>query len=435
MNRLIAALLLLFLANISHAQDTTVFTNVNVLTMLSDEVLENQTVVVRENQIYQLGNNSVPYPDDATVIDGTGKFLMPGLAEMHGHTPIPGGDPTSQFVEDMMFLYAANGVTTVRGMLGSGGQLELRAMVQRGELIGPTLYLAGPSFSGNSINSPQQAEARVRQQVAEGWDLLKVHPGLSVEEYDAMARTARELGIRWGGHVPEAVGLHHAIRMGQHTFDHIDGYLQTLGVSADGVDPDYLVELAQLSKDSGVWVVPTQALWKYLRGAGDPEVMVDWPEMQYWPEGQVNNWRRSAENAIRLEGEQAQAITQARDQVLAALQKNGVGILMGTDSPQVFSVPGFSIHREMQAMVDAGMSNYEVLVSGTRNVGIYLQGKEAFGVIAPGQRADLILLNTNPLNDIAAVADRAGVMVKGRWLSEELIQERLAEIAGNMNPG
>ncbi len=434
MNRIIAALLIASLTNIANAQDATVFTNVSVLTMLSDEVLENQTVVVTGNQIYALGDTSVSIPDGATVIDGSGKFLMPGLAEMHGHTPIPGGDPTSQFVSDMMFLYAANGVTTVRGMLGSGGQLELRAMVQRGEVIGPTLYLAGPSFSGNSISSPQQAEARVRQQVEEGWDLLKVHPGLTVEEYDAMARTARELGIRWGGHVPEEVGLHHAIRMGQHTFDHIDGYLQALGVSADGVDPQALLELAQLSKNSGVWIVPTQALWEYLRGAGDPEAMAEWPEMQYWPAGQINNWRRSAENAIRLEGQQAQAITQARDQVLLALQENGVGILMGTDSPQVFSVPGFSIHREMQAMVEAGMSNYEVLVSGTRNVGNYLQGKEAFGVIAPGQRADLILMNRNPLVDISAVADRVGVMVKGRWLPEEFIQARFAEIAQNMNP-
>ena len=125
--RLISALLLFAFAHTSIAQDVTVFTNVNVLTMLSDEVLENQTVVVRGNQIYELGSDSVSYPDDARLIDGTGKYLMPGLAEMHGHMPIPGGDPTSQFVADMMFLYAANGVTTVRGMLGSNGQLELRA--------------------------------------------------------------------------------------------------------------------------------------------------------------------------------------------------------------------------------------------------------------------------------------------------------------------
>ena len=433
MNRLIAAVLLLALTNVGNAQDYTVFTNVNVLTMLSDEVLENQTVVVRGHQIFDLGDDTITIPDDAEIIDGTGKFLMPGLAEMHGHTPIPGGDPTSQFVNDMMFLYAANGVTTVRGMLGAAGQLELKTMVQRGELIGPTLYLAGPSFSGNSINSPQQAEARVRQQVEQGWDLLKVHPGLTLEEYDAMARTARELGIRWGGHVPAEVGLHHAIRMGQHTFDHIDGYLEALGAPQREIDSQELLELARLSKNSGVWIVPTQALWEYLRGAGDPDAMIAWPELQYWPENQVNNWLRSVRSAIRNEGQQALAITRARDQVLLALQENGVGILMGTDSPQVMSVPGFSIHREMQAMVEAGMSNYEVLVSGTRNVGIYLQGKEAFGVISPGQRADLILLNSNPLLDIAAVADRAGVMVRGRWLPEDRIQARLAEIAENMN--
>jgi imidazolonepropionase-like amidohydrolase len=117
-----------------------------------------------------------------------------------------------------------------------------------------------------------------------------------------------------------------------------------------------------------------------------------------------------------------------RDLVLKALHDAGVGVLLGTDSPQLFSVPGFSIHREMQRMVDAGLTPYEVLLFGTHNVGAYFRDKEAFGRIAPGHRADMILLNTNPLNDIAAVQDRAGVMLRGTWINEQEIQLRLAEI-------
>lgn len=197
--------------------------------------MENQTVLVEGDRIIKVGPaRSVAVNDEMTVIDGTGKYLIPGLAEMHGHVP-PSDPPenapsyyTDQYVEETLFLYVAAGITTVRGMLGWPNQLKLKEKVNSGEMIGPNLYLAGPSFNGNSIDSPQQAIEKVKQQKNEGWDLLKIHPGLTREEYDAMAETANELGIRFGGHVPEAVGIEHAIEMGQETMDHIDGYYRWL---------------------------------------------------------------------------------------------------------------------------------------------------------------------------------------------------------------
>lgn len=180
----------------------TAFVHVNVLPMDRDTVLRDQTVLVRGTRIVAVGPAaSVEIPEGARRIDGTGRYLMPGLAEMHGH--VPGGNAPAQYVEDVMWLYVANGVTTVRGMLGDPAQLDLRTRINRGELVGPTLYLAGPPFSGNSVTSPAQAVEMVRRQKAEGWDLLKVLPGLSREVYDAMARTAHEVGIRFAGHVPE----------------------------------------------------------------------------------------------------------------------------------------------------------------------------------------------------------------------------------------
>lgn len=166
------------------------FTNVNVVPMDSDRTLMNQTVLVERGRIVRMGAaNNVAVPQGVTVVDGSGKYLMPGLAEMHGH--MPGGD-----VEEMvMFLYVANGVTTVRGMLGLDGHMELRRKANAGEIIAPTLYMAGPSFNGNSVSSPQQAAQKVRLQKDQGWDLLKIHPGLTVPEYDAMAMTAHEVGI------------------------------------------------------------------------------------------------------------------------------------------------------------------------------------------------------------------------------------------------
>lgn len=412
------------------------FVDVNVVPMDRERVLAGQTVIVRNGRIFEMGpTGTVTVPSDAMRIDGAGKYLMPGLAEMHGHMP------SGEFADETMFLYLANGVTTVRGMLGQSGHLELRAKTATGEIMGPTLYLAGPSFSGGSIDSPAQAEQRVRQQKEEGWDLLKIHPGLTREEYDAMAHTAWEVGIRFSGHVPAEVGIVHAIKMGQETFDHLDGYLEQIDATDRPIDEDRLAELVQMTRDAGAWVVPTMVLWEHVVGLGDVESQRRWPEMRYWPEQPrpgvpaIQNWVRrqtNLRNSADWNETAARQLATNRRQLLRALNDGGVKILMGTDSPQVFSIPGFSIHREMQAMVEAGMTPYEVLQSGTKNVGEYFQRQDAFGTVAVGKRADLILVNGNPLEDVGSVADRSGVMVRGRWLAESEIQERLEAIAGEL---
>lgn len=418
---------------------TTAFVNVNVVPMDSERTLQNYTVIVRDGRIADMGPaGTLIVPADAARIDGRGKFLMPGLAEMHGHTP------SGDFADAVMFLYVANGVTTVRGMLGQPGHLQLRAKTASGEILGPTLYLAGPSFSGSSISSPEQAERRVREQKREGWDLLKVHPGLTMEQYDAMARTASEVGIRFAGHVPADVGLVHAIRMGQETFDHLDGYLQHLDALDQPIDQRRLAEVVRMTRAAGAWVVPTMVLWEHVIGLGDPATQRDWPEMRYWPEQarpgvpSIQGWverQRRMQRDPDFDEAAAHRHAENRRRLLAALNDAGVRILLGTDSPQIFSIPGFSIHREMVAMVQAGMTPYEVLASGTKSVGEYFQRHDAFGTVAVGRRADLILVNTNPLRDVRHVADRAGVMVRGRWLPETEIQERLERIAEGLAGG
>ncbi len=252
------------------------FVGVNVLPMTDgQQMLADQTVVVRGERIVSAGpRGSVEIPAEATRIDAQNQYLLPGLAEMHGHIPPPSAP--QQYVSDVLFLYVANGITTVRGMLGWPGQLELRERVNRGEVLSPTLYLAGPSFSGQSIGSPEQAVARVEQQKQEGWDLLKIHPGLTLQEYDAMADAAHRLEIRFGGHVPEEVGLMHALESRQETFDHLDGYIEYL----QGDRPlaqEALVEVARKTREAGAWVVPTMALWETLLGVADLEELEQYP--------------------------------------------------------------------------------------------------------------------------------------------------------------
>ena len=430
----IALLLLLAalgLTGLRAADPAVAFVNVNVVPMDRDRVLAGQTVVVQDGRITAVGPAATTsVPAGAIRVDGQRKYLMPGLAEMHGHIPPP--SQPAQYIEDVLFLYVANGVTTVRGMQGAPGQLALRDRVNKGELVGPTLYLAGPSFNGNTVKTPEQAAQMVREQKSQGWDLLKVQGGLSVATYDAMARTAKEVGIPFAGHVPADVGLVHAIEMGQQTFDHIDGFVEYLEGATRPVDEGKVREIVRRVREAGAWIVPTMAVWETLQGTLDEKTVTGYPELKYMPVQQVQQWTKAFQT--RVAGPQynqaaARQIIDNRMRILRALHEAGVRILLGTDAPQQFSVPGFSVHREMTRMIAAGMTPYDVVKAGSQNVGAYFKDKDAFGTIEVGKRADLILVEGNPLQDVANIARRAGVMARGRWLSESDIQARLGRIA------
>src|SRR5690606_7889197 len=405
--------------------------NVNVLTMTDQEVREGWTVLVEGDRITAVGPaDDIEVPADAQRIDGTGKFLIPGLAEMHGHIPPPGN--SVQYVEDILFLFIAKGITTVRGMLGAPGQLELRARANAGEIDSPTLYLSAPSFSGNSVDSPEHAVELVRRYASEGWDYLKVHPGVNVDEYDAMARTANEEGIPFIGHVPSSVGLRRAIEAGQQTVDHLDGYLEYMEAMDGPIDPVRLEEVVQLTLEHDVCVIPTMALWETILGV-NPEIELQaYEELRYVPANMREDWARIYRNrrsAADFDQVRVDQIAANRIELLRALNEAGACILMGTDAPQQYSVPGFSLYREFPLMVAAGMSPYEILGSGTRTVGEYFADKDDFGTIEEGKRADLILLNRNPFENVMNALDNDGVMVRGRWYSAEDIEQRLEEIA------
>lgn len=312
--------------------ETLVIRNVNVIPMTGEKVLARQNVVIENGRIASVGTMLAKLPAGTKVIDGTGRYLAPGLAEMHGHIPPPNAPP--HVIEDVLFEYVANGITTVRGMLGHRGQLELREKAKRGEIVAPNLYLAGPSFSGNSIDSLEEAVKKVRDQKREGWDLLKVHPGLTRAEYDAMARTARAEKIRFGGHVPAEAGLLHAIEMGQETFDHMDGYVEYLDGDKGPVDPKKLADVVKRSKVAGVWIVPTMALWEVLYDTIDLETLRSYEELKYVSQAAVDQWTKMyKERFDQMPREAARNVVANRIHVLRALSEGGVKILMGTDAP------------------------------------------------------------------------------------------------------
>jgi imidazolonepropionase-like amidohydrolase len=428
------------------ARDIYAITDVTVVPMDREGHLTGQTVIVRDGTIVAMGPAaSTPVPDGATRIEGRSRYLMPGLAEMHAHVP-PQADQ-AQWTQDVLFLYAANGITFARSMLGAPHHLPLRARAEAGEIVSPRIYTSGPSLNGNSVATPEDGRRMVAEQRAAGYDFLKIHPGLDRPRYDAIVAAAREQNMTLGGHVPAEVGLMRALEARQATVDHFDDFVPALmpagaasgpggffGVNhADGVDEARIPALVERIVASGVWNVPTESLiHQILLASPTTDDLLARPEMAYVPPQMRAQWaqaRGGMQSQPAYDAARARRFVEMRGRLIKALHDAGAGLLLGSDAPQIFQVPGFSIHHELRLLVDAGLTPYEALRTGTRNVAVFLGEEERFGTVATGRRADLILLEADPLADIANVERRAGVMVNGRWLSEERIQAGLAAIA------
>lgn len=421
------------------------FTNVNVIPMNAETVLENQTVIIQNGKITEVAETGkTKIPEGAKVIESKGKFLMPGLTEMHGH--IPGADQP-QYGEDVLFLYISNGVTTVRNMLGTAYQLQLKERVKNEELPGPTIFAASPWLSAENIPTPEAADKIVREHKAAGFDLLKIG-SISPEVYKQMAKTAHEINMPFGGHIPEEVGLTGALEAKQTSIDHYDRYVEFLvpesaeaesrsnGFFGSGlidlIDEEKIPEAIQMTLDAGTWNVPTLSLIELLASEKPGEAIVQSPEMKYMPNSVLDGWvkfKNDYKKRPDFQPEATKALVDFRRDLTKRLHDAGAPLALGSDAPQFFHVPGFSIHHELKSMVDAGLTPYEALVTGTKNPALYFETPEEFGTVEPGRRADLILLNENPLEDVANVQKRAGVMVRGTWWPEEVIQKKLQEIA------
>ncbi len=383
----------------------------------------------------------------STVIDGTGKYIIPGLTEMHAHIPTP-EEGDDSYVKDVLFLYLSQGVTNIRGMLGDPYHLTLKESIASGELkISPRVYTSSHSLNGNSVTTPEEAEEKIRQYKTDGYDFLKIHPGIQLDVWNSVESTAKEVGIPYSGHVPVDVGIHRALDAQYATIDHIDGFIDGLipkdqPFDKDGggffgygftdlVDVDLINPLVDKTKKQNVAIVPTQTLFTRWFSPTDPARDLLASEMKYMPSKTRFAWRQNKEQLINNEdysAEQWSSYNSIRTQLLSALYKRGVTILLGSDAPQVMNVPGFSLHHEMKEMATAGMSNYDILKSGTSGPADFFGASGQFGTIQEKASADFILLNKHPLEDISNAQDIAGVMVRGYWLSRDMIDEGLKKI-------
>lgn len=428
--------------------ETIAVMGVSVIPMDRERVLKNQTVLIRAGRIAEIGDESkIKIPSEALRIDGRGKFLMPGIVDMHLHLP-PGEGVNNDLPSQQLRLLLANGVTTGRNMIGSPSNLILRDKINKGEITGPQIFTSGPPLLGNNVASVEAAVKVVNDQKKAGYDLLKVHENLKPEIYDAIAKTANEIGIQFAGHVTSTVGLKRALSAKQTSIEHLDNYLQTavvapnanveitpsqivLGDTLKYIDEKKFAELARETKNSSVANTPTLTLFKIVVSDIKPEEYLKWEEMQYVPAKMRENFAKQKTGTLNIPGspEEKKRFIDVRNQLIRELYKAGAKIVVGPDSPQLFLVPGFATHRELQSLVEAGLSNYAVLEAATRNGAENLGMLKEFGTIEKGKRADLLLLNANPLESIGNAKRIAGVMARGKWMAKTDLQKMLEDVA------
>ena len=411
------------------------FVDVNVVPMDSDGILSRHTVLVRGNRIEAVGPvDQVTVPDDAFRIEGRGRYLMPGLVDMHVHLT----SKTFANVRNDFMLFLANGVTTVRVMWGTRGVVAERDRIESGEILGPSLLVASPGLDGAGgtwtgstppVTTPAEAKERVAEHVTTGYDFIKVYNDLSRELYDAIVSEAAIHGIPIVGHVPWAVGIERAWNQGQLTLEHLIGIklLASSPFTGGTLDMDLVRTLAAGSSSAGVWHTPTITVdalsqEQVTRIRTGPEIKGVSPGMRsFYTDGFYHGW-----GSLVAAWEETNHET-----IVRTLHEAGAGLLVGTDAGFGWILPGYSIHDELRHFVEAGLTPYEALRAATSDPARSVGRLTDFGVVSTGARGDLLLVAANPLEDLSRVRELSGVMVGGQWLSRGTLEDRITEITAS----
>lgn len=441
-------------------------THVTVIDATGAPAKPDMTVIVSDGRISEIGNSSKVHPPrDAQVIDATGKFLIPGLWDMHAHW----GDT------EYLPLFLANGITGVRIMWGSARQHEWKRQSESGQLLAPHLVIASALIDGpkpfwpGSVSVKTEAEARqaVAQAKQEGADFVKVYSFLPREEYFAIVDEARKQAIPFAGHIPLSVTAEEASRAGQKSFEHLIGLLPAVSsrsdelfqaaqadlaeelasgkptfagprskamrqAEIDNYSPERAAALFALFKQNGTWQVPTLTLLRSIAYVDDPAFTND-ARVKYMPPWARKTWAPDA--ALYSYGPRtpedfafAKKEFQKSLELVAAMQKAGVGILAGTDASNPMCMPGFSLHDELGLLVKAGLTPMQALQTATLNPARFNHQEKDLGTVEKGKIADLLLLDANPLDDISNTQKIASVIYAGRLFSRSDLDKMLADV-------
>jgi len=434
------------------------FVDVNVIPMDSEQIAENQTVVIAGSQIVSIVDvEDAKVPAGATRIEASGQYLIPALSDMHIHLEGAAWNavfpPEEQFppealnFEKLLFPYVANGVAIVQVMSALPEHIGIRESIARGELLGPRLLLArmvdGPDRAwpppiSTWVSTPEEARQAVLDSHQQGYDSIKVYSFLDRASYEAIMTAASEIDMAVGGHIPYELSLEEVLEAGQNLIAHSE---ELIKLAQSPYTQDQIDGFARTIAASETWIAPTLTTSRnILRVLDDFEGELARPEVRYLHPMDRGIWSFIVTNLYQpIPQEQRTAI---RDEYLnfqrpltRALNTAGAKLMTGTDSLIPSNVPGFSIHDELAELVDVGLSPYAALRSSTTEPFAFLGELDRAGTIEVGKRADLVLLRGNPLTDIGATRHISGVMLRGRWLGKEDLESGLEKLAATYAAG
>lgn len=390
-----------------------------VIPMDREGILHDHTVVVAEGRIVAVGPTGViDVPPDAKQIEARGAFLVPGLADMHVH--LLGEESRGDLA-----IYVANGIATIRNMYGEPRHLRWRDEIADGTLLGPTLYSSGP-FVGQ-LRSAADAENMVHDHKRDGYDFIKIH--VAGDRYEEVASSARAYDMPVVGHVPVGADLEAVLGSGQRTLEHAENLMQAF---FDERNPDtaQIPQLVGRLSDSDVCVTPTLVVFEHIIRQTEqyPHTadLLARPELRFVGSDLLHSWQPSRNPYVTRwadsQDELPAALTRFQQQfefmryLTLALHDAGVPLLAGTDASVSMVIPGFSLLEELRLLVEAGLTPYDALRTATYNPAVCMDRAGEFGTITSGARADLVLLERNPLEGVDNLRMPLGVMIRGRWL-------------------
>jgi imidazolonepropionase-like amidohydrolase len=457
-------------------------THVTVIDATGQAPPSDMTVVITGEHITTIGKTPrVKIPPGAEVVDASGKFLIPGLWDSHIHLTILAGQEVTENV--FAPLLVAHGITTVREMGGDWQRIQkLRQQIASGAVIGPRIIAPGPFVDGpqpadvNFLPVGNEAEARaaVRKLKAQGVDFIKVQANLAPETYRAVLDEAKLIGIPVAGHVPEAVSAFEVARAGQRSVEHSSPVLPGdagIMLACSSKEAELRAELAALKKaatdqqadrqqlrqrqqklqhdlattydaqkcaglfalfkQNRVAVVPTLIWAKKLLPLDANDLPRD-EALRFIPASLSNKWEQRRNQRIKASTADDFALRRllfekARD-LTSAMRLARVRLLAGTDAADAYTLPGLSLHQELELFVEAGMTPMEALQAATRDAAEFAGKLETLGTIERGKIADLVLLDASPLQTISNTQKIHAVVVGGKLISQAKRQELLAAI-------
>lgn len=441
-----------------------VLTHVTVIDATGTPAKSDMNLVIANGRIVELGNaNNVHVPKDAQVVDATGKFLIPGLWDMHIHW----------YFKDYLPLFIANGVTGVRQMWGMPLHHQWRKEIESGSLLGPRMVIANPIVDGpnpiwpGSISVKDEAEARqaVAKAKQDGADFIKVYNRLPRAAFLAIADETKKQGLPFAGHVPQSITVTEASDAGQKSIEHLTGILgacssreeelrkareagdMNLPQGQRSPNPASLRPLTRLMletfnnekaadlfarlKRNHTWQCPTLTVLRSIAFLDDPSLGSD-PRLKYMPSSIRKSWDPTTDFRFKErtaeDFELARLVFKKQVEVVGLMRRAGVEFLAGTDVLNPYCFPGFSLHDELVLLVGAGLTQMEALQAATLNPARFLGKERELGTVEKGKMADLVLLEANPLVDISNTQKINAVVVRGKLIPKSELQHMLATV-------